>query len=111
MASMVRAGAHAVIVQYCAMTGRLETPVRRFSVLAVASYAQYPYSVTVEFRERGKPRPTFFTVLPDDTRYLTIEVAGQEVYDSRADVPCDMTIWQRTAERSASQPVVSDHHS
>jgi hypothetical protein len=39
-------------------------------------------------------------VVPNDPRYITIEdCKGHEVYDSRADVPCDMTKWHEVRER------------
>jgi len=104
MAAMVRAGEQALIVQHCAVAGRIETPVRRFSVLAVAPYAQHPCSVTVEFKEPHKRGSFVYTMVPDDTRYLTIEMAGRVVYDSRADVPCDMAAWHQAAARFGNAP-------
>jgi len=36
-------------------------------------------------------------------RYLTIEEAGAVVYDSRQDVPVDMTAWEETRRRFAAR--------
>ena len=89
----------AIIVQHCAVFGRLETPVRSFRVGEACPYAQHPCSITVSFqRPRGR-RWSAFRIVPDDIRYLTIEIGGREVYDSREDVPCDMAKWVKTRGR------------
>jgi hypothetical protein len=36
--------------------------------------------------------------MPDNVRYLTIRENCVVVYDSRQDVPCDMTAWLVTRE-------------
>src|SRR5262245_39323602 len=89
----------AVIVQHCSVFGTIRTPVRQFKVEDVRPYAQHKLSVTVAFLEPRKRTWCLFTMVPDGTRYLTIEVGGSVVYDSRAEVPCDMAKWEETWAR------------
>jgi hypothetical protein len=98
-------GGLARIVQHCAAFGRIETPVRAFWVDEVVPYAQHAVSVSVTFTE-PRQRRAAFTMTPDDLRYLTVEVGGRVVYDSRTDVPCDMATWEATARRFGDRPVV-----
>jgi len=92
-------GGTAVIVQHCAVMGRMETPVRSFRVGEAEPDAQYPTSVSVWFVEPRKRRRAYVTMRPESIRYLTIESAGRVLYDSRADVPCDMDKWDETNRR------------
>jgi len=96
-------GGYATIVQHCAVFGRIETVVREFRVGEVRPYAQYPCSVSVRFVEPRKRRPACYTMTPDNTRYLTVEAAGRTLYDSRQDVPCDMSAWEATHRRFAGR--------
>jgi len=93
-------GENAVIVQHCAVDGRLETPVRSFRVGEAEPYAQRPATVSVVFVPRRKRNKAVVTMRPDDLRYLTIEseseIEGRVLYDSRVDVPCDMAKWAET---------------
>jgi hypothetical protein len=92
----MKSGNNALIVQHCAVFGRLEAAARTFEVGPVKPYGESPCSVTVAFtRPKQRGRHTF-TIVPDNRRYLTIEVAGKVVYDSRQDVPCDMVAWRET---------------
>ena len=86
----------ASIRQYCAMAGTLETPVRTYHIAPPQRYAQPPTSVRVYFLKPRNRSPVSYNMVPDNLRYLTIEVAGQVVYDSRTDVPCDMAKWTAT---------------
>jgi hypothetical protein len=97
-------GGKALIIQHCAVFGRLETPVRKFTVEDVRPYAQSPISVSVVFVKPRERRAYSYTIKPDDSRYLTVEVNGEVVYDSRKDVPCDMEQWAVTRARSAANP-------
>jgi hypothetical protein len=89
----------ALIVQHCAVMHRLETPVRWFRVGQPRPYAQHPASVCVGFKKPRKRVPHYYTITPDNIRYLTIEVGGRVVYDSRQEVPCDMAKWEETRSR------------
>ena len=89
-------GGPAVIVQHCAVDGRMETPVRSFRVGEVPPCAKYPASVRISFVAPRKRGGASFSMEPDNIRYLTIETEGRVLYDSRADVPCDMAKWEET---------------
>jgi hypothetical protein len=89
----------ALIVQHCAVIGRLEQLVRAYHIGEVERYAQYPVSVRVAFLAPRKRRAASFRVVPDNIRYLTVEGDGHVIYDSRADVPCDMTAWNATDQK------------
>ena len=92
-------GDRAVIVQHCAVFGRLETEVRKFIVGDVRPWAQYDCAVSVSFVKPRKRRWYSYTMYPENIRYLTIEVDGKTIYDSRDDVPCDMSAWVETDTR------------
>jgi hypothetical protein len=94
----------ATIIQHCSVFGRLETPVRAYAIETPRPYAQYATSVSVAFMEPRKRRMAFYTMVPDNLRYLLIEVQGQVVYDSRTDVPCDMATWDANWARFKGNP-------
>ena len=110
MLEQQRVGGPAVVVVHCALDGRLETPVRGFHVDAVAPYAQYPCAVRVSFQRPRERRWSSVIVKPDNMRYLTIEVGGQIVYDSRPDVPCDMAAWNALDAECRTRRGRTEHH-
>ncbi len=97
-------GSHgpAVIIQHCAVFGERQRPVQWWMVGEVKPYAQYDCSVVVNFIETGTRRKGYFTITPDNTKYVTVRVDGRVVYDSRTDVPCDMAKWEASADRYLS---------
>jgi len=101
-------GAQALIVQHHAVFGRLARSVTSFTVGTVEPRADDTRAVTVSFEEPRKQMRSSVRMVADDTRYLTVEVAGTLVYDSRQDVPCDMTRWQET-KLKFPQPPFSSH--
>jgi hypothetical protein len=99
---MLERDGSALLVHHSAVVGWSEIPVCWFKVERVAGYAPQERAVAVSYRELGR-RPTRRThVVADNVRYLTVEVAGQVVYDSRWDVPCDMAGWAAAAARRAA---------
>lgn len=99
-----REGEKATIIQHCAVFGNLKTRVRKFNVSSPKPYAQYPVSVSVGFVKPRERNSYYFTIVPDDLRYLTIESEdGAVLYDSRIDVPCDMTKWQPVYEKNKAE--------
>jgi hypothetical protein len=64
-------------------------------------------SVTVGFKKPRKRTAAFYTMVPDDIRYLEIEVDGKVVYDSRTEVPCDIEEWHATRARFPESPITS----
>ena len=80
----------ALIVQHCAVFGRLETPVRAYCIGEPERYAQHPVSVALFFIRPRKRTSASYTLVPDNLRYATVEVDGKVIYDTRKDVPCDM---------------------
>lgn len=108
--SETRAGEHVLLVRHTAVVGgatfgkpvRFDDakPVRRVRVGKPQPYAQYPVSVGVYFVEPGKRNEAGYTVTPDNLRYFTIEnESGGVFYDTRQDVPVDMTAFAATRER------------
>lgn len=101
----------AVIVQHCAVYGRLETPVRYVDTGEVRGYAQYDRSLLVRFQRPRERRTCFIQVVPCGSRYLQVEVGGRVVFDSRDLVPCDMAWWHAVRgkyEESERPRVVND---
>jgi hypothetical protein len=86
-------GDKAMIVKHCAVFGTKKYPARKFSVSEVRPHAQYPVSVTVYYTPPRVRRSDAFTVCNDDLTWLSIERGDVVLYDSRADVPCDMAKW------------------
>jgi hypothetical protein len=99
----------ALLIQHCAVMGRVETRVRAYQIGPVEPYAQYPVSVNVYFFKPRERHFAWFCLVPDNLRYLVIEVAGQVVYDSRTDVPCDMEVWTATNRRFTGQRPLATH--
>lgn len=72
----------------------------------LGEYAQYPKALHItetlpkKVRQR-KVEMNSYTIAPDSLHYLTIEVEGVEVYDSRVDVPCDMQMYAATQKEFA----------
>jgi hypothetical protein len=95
------------IVQHSCVFGQMELPVVRFKVGDVRPWSQYDRSVTVTFEEPQKPRQRKRIInsmtMASDERYLTIEAAGEVLYDSRAEVPLDSVKWEANAARLAEQ--------
>ena len=97
---MMREGKTATIVIHSAIYGERKREVRRFEVSEVKPYAQHEKTVVISFVEPRKRQWMSARVVPNDPRYITIEdCKGHEVYDSRADVPCNMTKWHEVRER------------
>ena len=99
MNTEMRSGDVGTIVTHCAVFGRKVTPVRKFCVDEVRARPQYPCSVYVFFTAPRRRVQQAFLIVPDNLTYLTVEVDGREVYDSRIDVPCDMTKWKEVYDR------------
>ena len=97
------AGDHGVVVQHCAVFGRLETPVGRYRVGRPRTDARHPTSVVVVFLDPRTARRATVTAWTDSRRYLTIETGGRVVYDSRRDVTCDMAAWTATRRAHAAR--------
>ena len=89
----------AVIVTHCALLGRKETAVRAYCIDPVKPYAQYEKSVFIKFLEPKRRRKRRYEVMEDNRTFLTVEVAGRTVYDSRTEVPCDMQQWSETNDK------------
>jgi hypothetical protein len=97
-------GENATIIQHCAAFGNLKTRVRKFTVHDPKPHAQHATSVTVSFVKPRERRSYFFTMVPENYRYLTIERDGGEVlYDSRDDVPCDMAKWEPIYQKNKAE--------
>jgi hypothetical protein len=96
-------GGNALIVQHCAVFGRRETQVRKFSVSPVRPYAQYDKSVTVYFVEPRKRNGAYFR-FTSGSRYREILVDGLVVYDSRRDIPIDVEKFRETEMRFRADP-------
>src|SRR5262245_32836749 len=90
---------NAVIIQHCAVMGRLETRVRTYAISDPRPMTRTQTGVNVSFMKPRHRRAAYYRILSDNLRYLTIEVAGQVVYDSRQDIPCDMGEWEATNAR------------
>lgn len=103
MSSPVREGTHADLVSHCSVFGRSVTPVRWFRVGEARPYAQYARSVDVFFIEPRKRKKYVMQAHEGGPRFITIEVQGQTVYDSRTEVPVDMDKWEADRIRLLSR--------
>jgi hypothetical protein len=99
MTTASRSGGPATLKFYDAVSGFRENQVRKFSVGEVGSYAQHDRSVAVVFTEPRKRSSKYMRIVPDNISFVTIDVGGETVYDSRVDVPCDMDHWHETNAR------------
>jgi hypothetical protein len=97
----------ALLILHSAVNGRLEIPIRWFQVGEIRPYAQHEVSVSVLFMKPRKRTAASVTMVPENIQYLTVEADGQVFYDSRQDVPCDMTKWEETWARFKDNPPIS----
>jgi len=107
----VRSGGRAVVVVCDAVMGRSEIPVRSFSVSEPTINDRGNQQVRVSGFKPRMRTATYWLVEDDGkhTRYVTVEVDGVSVYDSRADVPCDMAAWDATNQHHANdRPLVME---
>jgi hypothetical protein len=97
-------GEKATIIQHCAVFGTLKTSVRKFEVLDPEPYAQYATSIHVSFVKPRERSWHYYQMVPDNLRYITIETdAGEVLYDSRTDVPCDMAKWEPKYQKNKAE--------
>jgi hypothetical protein len=96
-----------VLIRHCAVFGVRKQVVREFKVSEVKPYAQYKVSVSISFVEPRKHRWESVTTVPDDITFRTIEQNGQVLYDSRKDVPCDMSAWAKTRKEFENHPAMT----
>jgi RNA:NAD 2'-phosphotransferase (TPT1/KptA family) len=94
-----RTGGPATLKIYNAVFGYSEKQVRKFRIGEVRPHAQYDHSVDVDFTEPRKRNSKYTTIVPTSSLFVTIDVDGATVYDSRADVHCDMDEWRATNAR------------
>ena len=98
----------ATIIQHCAVFGQLMTEVRWFKVCEPRRHAQHERAVYVNFIKPRKRVEAYYTIVPDNTRYLTIEDQwGKLLYDSRSEVPCDMEAWQKIRAEHGGVPALT----
>jgi hypothetical protein len=102
---MKRGGGRATVVLHDAAYGMSKVPVRSWTVGDPVPVPSGGDAVCIRYVAAvGRP-PWFFWMLPDNLLYLTVEQDGRVVYDSRADVPCDMD--RHTEERGRYEPLRS----
>jgi hypothetical protein len=94
----IREGENAVLVIHCAIVGTSSQSVRWFIRSRVGPYAQYKRAVRVGYLKPRQRRVRSFVVVPDNLRFVTIERDRLVLYDSRADVACDMRKFNATLQ-------------
>jgi hypothetical protein len=92
-------------------------PAREFSVTERRPYAQYNRALSVYWVEPRKRNGQSITISPlANHTYAVVEVDGEYVYDSRADIPIDMNKFRATrarfemdgADEGPPEPALSD---
>jgi hypothetical protein len=86
-------------VYTCVMSPHNAYPISGFSVSTVKPSAEYDCSVRIAFIELHTSDTKSLRVYPTNGQYATVEVAGKVVYDSRADIPCNMTLFNSSRTR------------
>jgi hypothetical protein len=86
-------------VYTCVMSPHHARPIRAFSVSSVKPEAQYDQSVTITWTAPRKRKSLAMGFYPTNGQYATVEVGGNVVYDSRADIPCDMNLFNSSRAR------------
>jgi hypothetical protein len=95
-------GSNAVLHFYgCVMIANYTYQVRTFSVTETRPWAQYNRAVSVSWVEPRKRHGVSkrFAPLSVSDGYAVIEVDGEYIYDSRADIPMDMDAFRATRRR------------
>lgn len=96
---MRRKKALPLVVVHCAMFGRVERQVKSYKVGPPVPFTNYPIGLIVTFTEPRAKTDGAYTIVPGNTRYVTVEDRGRVLYDSRTQIPCDMEAWRRTWEQ------------
>jgi hypothetical protein len=91
----------AVLVQQCAIWGRCETPVVWFQTSPPKPFRDIQIMVTLTYRRPGQRRRDYCQMQPSDINYLLLEVGRKILYDSRTELPCDKTQWQKQWNENA----------
>jgi hypothetical protein len=86
-------------VYTCVMSPHHARPIRAFSVSSVKPEAQYDQSVTITWTAPRKRKSLAMGFYPTNGQYATVEVGGNVVYDTRADIPCNMELFNSSRAR------------
>lgn len=97
------------IVRHNAVMGRTEQAARWFRVSDPRPFAQFDASVCISYLAAGSRRQATLWVYSGNLEYLTVEADGRVLYDSRADVPCDMAKWEEAAGQFPEPAVTVTH--
>ena len=81
------------IFHHCTLSGVSRTDAREVRIDPPDREAQYDDVVTIRYTEPRKRRGRYFSVDPTNIVFVTVEVGGRLVYDSRTEVPLDMAFW------------------
>ena len=76
-------------------------PMREYTIGPVERYAQYEAAVCVSWRQPGDRKKRYYIhVVPENLTYYTIhDPLGNQAWDSRSLVPCDMAVYDATVKR------------
>jgi hypothetical protein len=91
-------GTNATVTLHCAARGVERIGAAFYKVEVGCDPASGGPVVRVYCREPQRPNGFWYEAAPGGFRYLTVEEAGEVVYDSREDAPCDMGKWRELKE-------------
>jgi len=94
MDNFIRKGEHAIIVHHSVKRGRRERRARRYEMLSPDAIGDFVPAVVLRYKAPRCRNWEYIYVVPCGYHYLTIEKDGQEVYDSRTEIPCDMELFE-----------------
>lgn len=97
-----REGGPAVLVVHSVLWGRMEVAVDKFFVASPKPYDPYDKAVGIVFKESHKKAKLITLVIPENDRFVTIEIEGRVVYDSRLDIPVDMEEFHKAERQFAA---------
>jgi hypothetical protein len=114
------------IVRHCSVMGRKETVARKVSTGTIQRYAQHDRSVQLNFVEPRKRRGAAYVVVPDNRTFFEVVVDGKVllstplskevvvdgkvIWDSRSEIPCDMSEWHKTNEKHKDHRPIRTFH-
>jgi hypothetical protein len=87
-----------VITLHCAVLGRRATEAGWVKTEKNGS------GVTIYFKRAGEKESAYYIISPDNLRFAQIASEGQVIWDSREEVPCDMTDWEATNAKHQRRP-------
>lgn len=94
MRDLIIKGKDATIVTHLAKGDGRSKFAREYELLPPRAYSSVPIAVVMRYKQPRQRDYRYEYIIPSGYLYFTIERDGEEIYDSRDEVPCDMDVYR-----------------